>query len=247
MARYFLHLAYDGSNYKGWQIQPNGNTIQAELTKALSIILRQETPITGAGRTDTGVHARNFYAHFDINNEFTQEELNQIVYKLNRFLPTDITVYRLFHVADDLHARFSAISRTYKYYISHNRDPFVRNYVWYRFGAVDVEAMNRAANVLLEITDFTSFSKLHTQTNTNNCKVTQAKWEQTTNGLVFTITADRFLRNMVRAVVGTLLDVGLNKVTHEEFLAIILSKDRCSAGESMPAQGLFLEDVGYLF
>lgn len=247
MARYFLHLAYDGSNYKGWQIQPNGNTVQAELTRALSVMMRKDILITGAGRTDSGVHARNFYAHFDVKADYTQEQLDQFVYKLNRFLPADITVYRMFRVADDLHARFSAISRTYKYYISQNRDPFVRNYVWYRFGAVDVEAMNRAANVLLDITDFTSFSKLHTQTNTNNCKVIHAQWEQTANGLVFTITADRFLRNMVRAVVGTLLDVGLGKMSHDEFVAVIHSKDRCNAGESVPAQGLFLEDIGYPF
>lgn len=247
MTRYFLHLAYDGSNYKGWQIQPNGITVQAVLTHALNVLLRQEISLMGAGRTDTGVHARSFYAHIDLDADYSMEELSQVVYKLNRFLPADITIYDFFRVAPDLHARFSPLSRTYKYYISQNRDPFIRNYAWYRFGNIDVEAMNRAAAALLQITDFTSFSKLHTQTKTNNCRVAEACWEQTDSGLVFTITADRFLRNMVRAVVGTLLDVGLGKISHEDFVRIIHSKDRCSAGESVPARGLFLHEIRYDF
>ena len=245
MARYFIHLAYDGTNYKGWQIQPNGNTVQAELSKALSTILRIEISIVGAGRTDTGVHARNFYAHFEIDCNYDVNELTQLVYKINRFLPTDISIYRIFKVADDLHARFSALTRTYKYYISLNRDPFVRDYAWYRFGELDVNAMNEAADLLLKVIDFTSFSKLHSQTKTNNCKVSCAKWEVTSSGLVFTITADRFLRNMVRAVVGTLIEVGLHKVTLPEFVHIIDSKDRGSAGESVPACALFLENIKY--
>ena len=247
MARYFIHLAYDGTNYKGWQIQPNGITVQEVLTHALNVLLRQKISLMGAGRTDTGVHARSFYAHLDLDADFSQEELSQYVYKLNRFLPVDITIFDFFRVSPDLHARFSPLSRTYKYYISRNRDPFIRNYAWYRFGNIDVEAMNRAAAALLQITDFTSFSKLHTQTKTNNCRVTEAYWEQTDSGLVFTITADRFLRNMVRAVVGTLLDVGLGKVSYDDFVRIIHSKDRCSAGESVPARGLFLHEIRYNF
>lgn len=245
--RYFIHLAYDGSNYKGWQIQPNGITVQETLTLALKTILRQDIAVVGAGRTDTGVHARNFYAHLDLELSLSSEETAQLVYKLNRFLPTDITIYDFFRVAPDLHARFSPISRTYTYFISQNRDPFIREYAWYRFGTFDVEAMNSAAETLLEITDFTSFSKLHTKTKTNNCKVSHAKWQQTDSGLVFTITADRFLRNMVRAVVGTLVDVGLGKISLDDFIQIIHSKDRCSAGESVPAHGLFLHEVCYDF
>ncbi len=247
MVRYFIHLAYDGTNYKGWQIQPNGTTVQEVLTYALKMILRQEVSVVGAGRTDAGVHAHSFYAHLDLDVDFLQTELEQFVYKLNRFLPVDITIYDFFRVPPYLHARFSPISRSYKYYISQNRDPFVRNYAWYRFGNIDMEAMNRAAAMLLQITDFTSFSKLHTQTKTNNCNVTEAYWEQTPSGLVFTITADRFLRNMVRAIVGTLLDVGLGKISHDDFVRIIYSKNRCSAGESVPARGLFLYEISYDF
>jgi tRNA pseudouridine38-40 synthase len=245
MYRYFIRLAYDGTHYKGWQIQPNGITVQELLIKALSTLLHQEISIMGAGRTDTGVHARNFVAHFEVENIFSNDELLQLTYKLNRFLPSDITVYEIFAVASDMHARFSAVSRTYKYYISQNRDPFMSRYAWYRFGNLDIDAMNIAANELLKVVDFTSFSKLHTVTKTNNCKVTEAKWERTESGLVFTITADRFLRNMVRAIVGTLVDVGLHKISHQEFIDIIYSKNRCSAGESVPAHGLFLEEIRY--
>lgn len=245
MYRFFIHLAYDGSNYKGWQIQPNGITVQEELERALSVILRKGIAVTGAGRTDTGVHARNFVAHFELESSLTIDELNQLVYKLNRFLPADISVYSICPVAHDMHARFSAMSRTYKYYISQNRDPFMRQYAWYRFGNVDIDAMNKAASALLLVTDFTSFSKLHTQTKTNNCKVTEAYWQQTESGLVFTITADRFLRNMVRAVVGTLVEVGLGKISHDEFVEIIHSNNRSEAGESVPARGLFLENIKY--
>ncbi|MEI6348773.1 MAG: tRNA pseudouridine(38-40) synthase TruA [Bacteroidota bacterium] len=245
MYRYFIRLAYDGTNYKGWQIQPNGVTVQELIMKAMTTILRYEISIMGAGRTDTGVHARNFIAHFDVENELSYDDLSQLTYKMNRFLPNDITIYEIFSVASDMHARFSAVSRTYKYYISQNRDPFMHNYAWYRFGNLDVESMNNAAAELLKVIDFTSFSKLHTITKTNNCQVTQAIWEQTDSGLVFTITADRFLRNMVRAIVGTLVEVGLGKVSHQEFIDIIYSKDRCAAGESVPACGLFLEEIKY--
>ncbi len=243
MFRYFIHLAYDGTNYKGWQIQPNGNTIQSEITKALSTILKQEISIIGAGRTDTGVHARNYYAHFEMDNLI--EELEQLTYKMNRFLPRDITIYKIFKVPNQLHARFSAISRTYKYYISQNRDPFVRDYSWYRFGDLDIDVMNQAATQLLLVSDFTSFSKLHSQTKTNLCKVSYVKWEKTSYGVQFTITADRFLRNMVRAIVGTLIDVGLHKITLAEFTSIVESKNRSSAGESVPANALFLDEIEY--
>lgn len=245
MNRYFIRMAYDGTNYCGWQIQPNGSTVQQVLENALTTILHANISVVGAGRTDAGVHARSFFAHFDIERFFSIEECNQLVYKLNRFLPADITIYEIYAVAIDLHARFSAKIRTYKYYISHNRDPFMRNFAWYRFGKFDIEAMNIAANELLQITDFTSFSKLHSQTKTNNCQLFMAKWEQTSSGLVFTISADRFLRNMVRAVVGTLTNVGLGKISQEEFLQIVYSKNRSNAGESVPACGLFLDDIVY--
>jgi len=245
MNRYFIRMAYDGTNYCGWQIQPNGSTVQQVLENALTTILHANISVVGAGRTDAGVHARNFFAHFDIERFFSIEECNQFVYKLNRFLPADITIYEIYSVSIDLHARFSAKIRTYKYYISHNRDPFMRNFAWYRFGKFDIEAMNIAANELLQITDFTSFSKLHSQTKTNNCHLFMAKWEQTSSGLVFTISADRFLRNMVRAVVGTLTNVGLGKISQKEFLQIVYSKNRCNAGESVPACGLFLDDIVY--
>jgi len=245
--RYFVKLAYDGTNYKGWQTQPNGITIQEVLENAFSTILRQPIALTGAGRTDTGVHARNYYAHFQFDKLFKPEELDKLTFKLNSFLPNDITILSIFKVADDIHARFSAISRTYKYYITQNRNPFLRNYSWNRHGVLNIDLMNFAANELMKINDFTSFSKLHSQTKTNLCNVTFALWDKTPDGLVFTITSDRFLRNMVRAVVGTLVDVGKNKISHDDFLNIINSKNRCDAGESAPACGLFLDEISYNF
>lgn len=245
MNRYFIQLSYAGTNYHGWQLQQNAHTVQAELTEKLSTILGIETAILGCGRTDTGVHAREFYAHFEAKQmPFTEDDL---VFKLNRFLPLDINIDQVFQVAPDMHARFSATSRTYKYYIARKKTPFYNHLSYFYDASLNVQAMQKAAGKLLDYKDFTSFSKSHTQTATNNCEVTEAKWELKGEMLVFTITADRFLRNMVRAVVGTLLEVGKEKLQVEDMHQIIEAKDRSMAGFSVPAQGLFLERVIYPF
>jgi len=246
MTRYFLKLAYDGTLYHGWQVQENAHSVQAELEEKLSIMTGQKVQITGCGRTDTGVHAREFYAHFEIDKlPFKPKDF---VYKLNRFLPVDIAIFDLFETAPDAHARFSAVSRTYKYYINLVKNPFNTKYSYFLSSKPDVEAMNKAAGYLKTYTDFTSFSKLHTQTATNICKISEARWDENNKGdLIFTITADRFLRNMVRAVTGTLLEVGEGKILPEDIKSIIEAKDRSKAGYSVPAKGLFLEKIEYPF
>ena len=245
--RYFISLSYDGANYHGWQIQPNGISVQEVLNKALSTLLRETIEVTGAGRTDAEVNASLMVAHFDVNKEsqFTGEELTQLKYRLNKLLPKDIAVYDICGVTDDAHARFSATSRTYHYYIITEKSPF-EPYA-YRFPhPLDFEKMNEAAKVLFEYTDFTSFSKLHTDVKTNICKIMQAEWTQVSPvKWCFTIKADRFLRNMVRAIVGTLLDVGRGAISIEQFREIIEKKDRCSAGTSVPGHALFLSDITY--
>lgn len=243
MQRYFIKLAYNGANYHGWQMQDNAHTVQAELTDKLSLLLKEQVSIVGCGRTDTGVHAREFYAHFEVDNlVYTEKDL---IFKLNKFLPTDIVIYSIYEVPFDLHSRFSAISRTYKYYISLVKDPFNNGTSYYFNGALNVNAMNNACAYLNDHTDFTSFSKLHSQTTTNNCIIKRAQFEKINNELIFTITADRFLRNMVRAIVGTLLEVGKGKMDSDEINEIINAKDRARAGFSVPARGLFLEEVIY--
>ena len=243
MLRYFIDLAYDGTAYHGWQVQPNGNSVQAELQRALSILLRREVEVVGAGRTDAGVHAEHMTAHFD--HEAPVDAL-RMVDKLNRLLPPDIAVYSVRPVRPDAHARFDALWRTYRYYITTAKSPFSRGYRYRLFHTPDFERMNRAAAILSEYRDFTSFSKLHTDVKTNNCRIMQAQWTQVdADTWVFTIQADRFLRNMVRAIVGTLLEVGRGKLTIEGFRRIIEQKDRCQAGTSVPGQALFLVDVGY--
>ena len=243
MRRYFLHLAYNGTRYHGWQIQSDAISVQEELEKCLSLKLGEKVSITGCGRTDTGVHARNFYAHFDVEKEISNCE--EFVYRLNIFLPDDIVIYKCWEVDNDLHARFDATSRTYHYYITQTKNPFHAHDAFYYHGRLDVGMMQEAANILFEYTDFTSFSKLHTQVKTNNCKIMEARFFRDNDLLVFEIKADRFLRNMVRAVVGTLLEVGRGKLTLEQFRNVIENKNRCSAGTSMPAHALFLEDVTY--
>lgn len=243
MKRYFLHLAYNGAKYHGWQIQPDAISVQEELEKCLSFKLGEKICVTGCGRTDTGVHARNFYAHFD--TEKTLNNCEDFVYRLNVFLPNDIVVYKCWEVDADFHARFDAKSRTYHYYITRTKNPFHTNDAFYCYGKLDVELMQKAANILFEYTDFTSFSKLHTQVKTNNCKIMEARFYEDDELLVFEIKADRFLRNMVRAVVGTLLEVGKGKLTLQQFRDVIENKNRCSAGTSMPAHALFLEKVEY--
>jgi tRNA pseudouridine38-40 synthase len=243
MYRYFIYLSYDGTNYHGWQIQPNGISVQEVLMKALSTFLRKPIEVVGAGRTDAGVHARLMVAHFDFDAEL---DCATVVDKLNRLLPPDVAVHRVRRVKSDAHARFDATYRTYKYYITTCKDPFSRAFSWRIFQTLDFEKMNEAAQTLFDYIDFTSFSKLHTDVKTNNCKMMYARWEQIgEHNWVFTIQADRFLRNMVRAVVGTLVEVGKGKLTVEGFRKVIEEKNRCSAGTSVPGNALFLVDVGY--
>jgi len=249
--RYFITLSYDGSAYHGWQIQPNGISVQETLQKALSTLLRKDIDVVGAGRTDAGVHATMMVAHFDLFADTEEEgtssrDCRQLVYKLNKILPPDIAVQRVEPVSDDMHARFSATSRTYHYFVHLQKNPFRRNYSWQLYGNIDFHRMNEAAKVLLEYSDFTSFSKVNTDTKTNDCTITEARWEELEPGIWrFTITANRFLRNMVRAIVGTLIEVGRGKLTIEDFRGIIEKRDRCSAGESVPGNALFLVDIKY--
>ncbi|MBS9767960.1 MAG: tRNA pseudouridine(38-40) synthase TruA [Flavobacteriaceae bacterium] len=245
MARFFIQLNYKGTNFHGWQIQPNAVTVQETLEKALSLLLREEIKIIGCGRTDTGVHAKDFFAHFDC--EKLNFELPKLTFKLNSLLPKDIAIQRIFEVSSDAHARFDATERTYKYYISKVKTPFTYEQSYFYPFALDCTAMNKASEQLLNYSDFTSFSKLHTDSKTNICKIKQAYWRETETELVFTITADRFLRNMVRAIVGTLLEVGKGKCSIADFCEIIEAKDRGKAGSSAPAEGLFLYRILYPF
>lgn len=243
MARYFIHLSYNGKNYCGWQVQPNGNTVQAEVEKAIETVLRTKTAVTGAGRTDAGVHAALMVAHFD--TEAPIADTSAFSERLNRLLPKDIAIFKAEEVKPDAHARFDATSRTYKYYITHQKDVFRQGIAYKIHGKIDYDLMNGAAKTLFEYTDFTSFSKLHTDVMTNNCTIMQAEWTHENGLWVFTITADRFLRNMVRAIVGTLLEVGRGKLSVEQFRQVIEAKDRCKAGFSVPAHALFLVDIKY--
>jgi tRNA pseudouridine38-40 synthase len=243
MQRYFLQLSYNGTRYFGWQRQPNAISVQEVIEKTLSTVLREEIAVVGAGRTDTGVHASFYVLHFDVVNEIHEPE--KLVYHLNRFLPDDIAIRKIWKVDNYLHARFSAISRTYKYFISTEKNPFQTETSFQYTGYLDVDKMNEAGLVLFEFADFTSFSRLHSDVKTNNCKILKAEWYKDGKMLVFTIKADRFLRNMVRAIVGTLLEVGKGKITVDDFRKIIESKDRCAAGTSAPAKGLFLVDIEY--
>ena len=244
MQKYFIYLSYNGTNYHGWQIQPKDNSVQETIEKALSMILRTPISIVGAGRTDTGVHASMMIAHFEIESPLENPEL--FAGKLDRVMPKDIAIHRIVPVTEEAHARFSAISRTYKYYVTTVKDPFEGALKCRVHGDYDIEKMNEAAAILFDYIDFTSFSKLHTDVKTNNCKIMYARWEKTSDtDMVFTIKADRFLRNMVRAIVGTTLLVGRGKLSLEEFRAIIEQKNRCKAGDSALAQALFLVDIEY--
>mgnify|MGYP005990289057 CR=1 FL=1 len=240
--RYFIELSYLGKNYHGWQIQPDANSVQAELNKAVSVVLQEKISIVGAGRTDTGVHASQMFAHFDTAKEFDKN----IVFKLNSVLPEDIVVHQVKKVALERHARFDAITRSYEYRIWLGRNPFLLETTWQLFHQkLDIDAMNQAAKILLEYENFQAFSKVKTEVKTFNCKIIKAFWTQEENQLIFHITANRFLRNMVRAIVGTLVDVGKHKITNHDFRNIILSKDRSNAGLSVPAKGLFLTEITY--
>lgn len=249
MSRFFIHLAYNGTNYCGWQTQPGLPTVQQTIEEALSTLLRQKIAIVGCGRTDTGVHASDFYAHFDWAVDASEESLvqqcSQLTFKLNSYLPTDLRIYDIFPVKSNAHARFDAVARTYQYHVSDKRLPFNLGLYSRIYFQPDIELMNVAAKVLMEYDDFTSFAKLHTQVKTNICHLSEAHWDRVGEEWVFTIRSNRFLRNMVRSVTGTLLDVGRGKLTIEGLREIIERKDRCAAGVSMPPQGLFLTKVEY--
>jgi tRNA pseudouridine38-40 synthase len=239
--RFFLELSYKGTNYHGWQVQSNANTVQAEINKALSTILNAKIEVMGAGRTDAGVHAKQMYAHFDYN---TSLDAPKLIMKLNSFLKNDIAIHAIFPVDADTHCRFDAISRVYKYNIVKCKSPFADD-AYFVHKKLDVAAMNMACDYFLGKQDFTSFSKANTQTFTNDCTIFFAQWKQENDILVFTIKADRFLRNMVRAIVGTMLEVGVGKISAADVKDIIAQKDRCLAGTSVPANALFLSKIEY--
>ena len=242
--RYFIEFSYNGKNYFGYQIQPNDISVQEELEKALSTILREPIKTVGAGRTDTGVHAKKMFAHFETGQVLS----DQLSHKLNSFLPADICIKRIFQVKDDFHARFDATYRTYEYYISLEKNPFTQDSAWQLWRRnIDVDKMNEACKILFEYEDFTSFAKLHTDNKTNLCKMYKAEWEQNGTELKFTVSANRFLRNMVRAIVGTMIEVGSGKMQPEEVRKVIENKNRNAAGVSAPAHALYLVDVGYDF
>lgn len=243
--RYFLKLAFDGTRYNGWQVQKNAHSVQAEVNKALSTLLREEINTTGAGRTDTGVHARKFFAHFDSTTVMDQAACAQLAYKLNHLLPVDIAINGLYPVHLEAHARFDAISRTYQYLICTQKDPFLNGKAWYMEKSLDMASMQLAANRLLQHSDFSSFAKANIQTKTSICEVKQAVWQAEGHVMKFVISADRFLRNMVRAITGTLVDVGQGKLSPEDFDQIITAKDRRQAGYSAPGHGLYLIDIQY--
>ena len=244
MSRYFIRLGYRGAPFHGWQTQPNAVSVQEEVEKAFSTVLRAPVSIVGAGRTDTGVNARTMYAHFDYDGDLPDK--GRLLVSLNRLVGKDIAIYDIISVPEGSHARFDATERTYKYFVSFEKTPFFYPLSWYCPGSLDIGRMNEAAALLTETDDFTSFAKLHSDAKTNICKVKHAEWIMEGDTVaIFTVTADRFLRNMVRAIVGTLVDVGRGKLTVDQFRDIIERKDRCSAGQSMPGEALFLWDVKY--
>ena len=240
--RYFFEISYDGTNYHGWQKQPNSKTIQETIETCFSTILKQKIDIVGAGRTDAGVHARKMIAHFDYGFDLNSTKLS---YKLNSFLPSDIAISNIFEVNQDAHARFSAISRSYEYIISFKKNPLLFNRVYHLSKKLDIDQLNNASNMLFNHNDFRSFSKSKTDVKTFNCKILNAKWKLDGDLLVFSIKANRFLRNMVRAIVGTLIEVGQNSLDIESFNQIILKRDRKFAGYSVPASGLYLNQIEY--
>lgn len=253
--RYFLRLSYNGLPFHGWQSQPNAVGVQQKIEEALSIVTRLPISIIGAGRTDAGVHAREMYAHFDLPAPVADKK--RFLLSINRLAGKDIAFHDLIEVAEDAHARFDATERTYKYFVAYEKTPFFYPFSWHSPSTLNVDAMNEAASILLDIKDFTSFAKLHSDAKTNICDVRLAEWRHYSDdeastempfampGLVFTISADRFLRNMVRAVVGTLVDVGRGKLTTDDFRRIISRQDRCAAGTSMPGEALFLWKIKY--
>ena len=244
--RFFLRFAYDGTAFHGSQRQPNGVTVQETMEQALAMIFREEVPLTFAGRTDAGVHAREMYAHLDIGDEAMRREGERLVFRLNGILPDSIAIYDILRVTDDAHARFDAVRRTYEYHIVDHKDPFLCTQATRVRPGLDFQAMNEAANLLIGKQDFASFCRTNTDVKTTICDLTRAEWKYLGNGhAVFTISADRFLRNMVRAVVGTLFEVGRGKMNKEQFAEVIAQRNRCAAGDSAPAEGLYLTQVTY--
>lgn len=252
--RLFIKLSYNGRNYKGWQIQPGDPSVQAQLERALTIWFREPVEVTGAGRTDSGVHAVNYIAHFDLacDNMTLSEDMQKSIFKINAILPSDIVVHKIWQVPDDAHARFDAISRTYNYYVHSDKAPFLNEYSLFYPYDLQIDKMNKAAELIIGTHDFTSMAKLHTDARTNICTVTNAIWETgspstlyVNDSLQFTITANRFLRNMVRALVGTMLEIGRGRHEPEWITEVLNLKDRSSAGNSVPAHPLFLTDIKY--
>lgn len=241
--RYFVCLSYDGGNYVGWQRQANGNTVQQELEEKLSLVLKQNITIIGAGRTDTGVHAKNYIVHLDLDYKIVN--CNDLMHKLNSFLNKDIAIHWIKPVAKDAHARFSAISRTYEYHITQEKDPFKRKYSLPVYYPLNLKAMQDASKILMEYSDFESFSKVKTDVNNFNCSISESYWKKVDNQLIYTIKANRFLRNMVRAIVGTLLEVGKEKTSLELFRKVIASQNRSMAGKSVDGKALFLVNIEY--
>jgi tRNA pseudouridine38-40 synthase len=245
MPRYFIQLSYKGTAYHGWQVQENTrSTVQQVLNEMLSRLLNQEVSVTGCGRTDTGVHAKDFYAHFDASTDLLADH-DKWVFRFNNALPEDIAIHKILKVKGHANSRFDAVSRTYEYRITKKKDPFQPDEAWFLYGSLDVNEMNKASAILFDHTDFSSFSKSNTQSFTNNCKMYKAYWKEEQDMLIFTISADRFLRNMVRAIVGTVTEVGKGKMDIAEFKKVIESKDRSNAGFSVPACGLYLIKVEY--
>ena len=241
--RYFLEISYLGTNYHGWQIQPNSITIQGVLEDCISKLLKLKIKLVGAGRTDTGVHANQMFAHFDIDDKINN--IDQMIHKLNSFLPHEIVVKKIFQVNNKAHARFDAVCRSYEYFISTEKNPFELNKSYYLKNKLDLKKMNECANLLFNYVDFKSFSKSKSDVKTYNCKIFKASWEIIEGKLCFKIKADRFLRNMVRAIVGTLIEVGLGTISKDDFEKIINERDRKLAGYSVPAHGLFLKEINY--
>ena len=240
--RYFISLAYKGTDFHGWQVQPNAVTVQERVNKGLSMLLKEQICVLGAGRTDAGVHAKQMYAHFDTDQIFDCEKIQ---YRLNSYLCDAIHIKSIFLVSDTAHARFDATARVYEYWLCQHKNPFLKDAAWLLYSNLDFDLMNVAAEFLLEVNDFKSFSKLHSDVNTHICDVRKAIWEQRGDIWVFSIEADRFLRNMVRAIVGTLVEIGMGKRAPEDMRRIIEAKDRCEAGSSAPAKGLFLNEITY--
>lgn len=244
MTRYFMFLSFRGTSYNGWQLQPGKHTVQGVLAKALSTVLTAQTAVTGAGRTDTGVHAPFFCAHFDAVRDDLHAD-GQLLYNLNSILPDDIAVKRIVKVGPEANARFDALSRTYQYTVTREKDPFVADTAWLLYWQLDLQKLNEASAILLKHSDFTSFSRLHGGNKTNICRVSLARWDEQPGRLIFTITADRFLRNMVRAIVGTLIPAGRGKLSPAEFESILNGRNRGLAGQSAPAHGLALTAIEY--